>query len=304
MVSRTDVKRLPTWFKIRLTTTKSSSSVRNVIENKKLHTVCSSAGCPNRSECWNAGTAAFMILGNLCSRNCAFCAVPKGRPQDVDWDEPARVAEAVCALGLRYAVVTSVTRDDLPDGGAALFAATIKAIRARQPGCRIEVLIPDFQGCSTCLDTVLAAGPDVLNHNLETVPSLYPAVRPQADYERSLRLIARASAAGVVTKSGLMVGLGEETGELLSVFRDLLGAGCSMLTLGQYLQPGRTSLPVERFYHPREFDELRGQALSLGFRSVSAGPLVRSSYHAAEQGTTDPAERINFKEIQENILEK
>src|SRR5512135_896074 len=194
MVSRTYIKRLPTWFKIRLTTTKSSSSVRNVIESKQLHTVCSSAGCPNRGECWSAGTATFMILGNLCSRNCAFCAVPKGRPQDVDWDEPARVAEAVSSLGLRYVVVTSVTRDDLPDGGAALFAATINAIRERQPGCRIEVLIPDFQGSNACLDTVLAAGPDVLNHNLETVPSLYPAVRPQAEYQRSLRLIARAAA--------------------------------------------------------------------------------------------------------------
>ena len=283
MISRTNAKRLPTWFKVRLTTTKNSSSVRNVIESKKLHTVCLSAGCPNRGECWNAGTATFMILGNVCSRNCSFCAVPKGRPEEVDQDEPIRVAEAVGALGLRYLVVTSVTRDDLPDGGATHFAATIRAIRERQPGCRVEALIPDFQGCSVCLDMVLAAKPDVLNHNLETVPSLYSAVRPQADYQRSLQLIARAARAGVVTKSGLMLGLGEETGELLSVLHDLRRAGCTMLTLGQYLQPARTGRPVQRFYHPREFDELREQALLLGFRSVSAGPLVRSSYHAAEQ---------------------
>jgi lipoyl synthase len=288
MESRINAKRLPTWFKIRLTTTKNSSSVRNVIDSKKLHTVCSSAGCPNRSECWNAGTATFMILGNLCSRNCAFCAVPKGRPQDVDREEPTRVAEAVCSLGLRYAVVTSVTRDDLPDGGASLFADTICAIRLRQPGCGIEVLIPDFGGCTTSLNTVLGAGPDVLNHNVETVPSLYPVVRPQADYKRSLRLIARAAAAGAITKSGLMLGLGEEPAELLSVFQDLRDAGCLMLTLGQYLQPARTNRPVHRFYHPREFDELREQALSLGFRSVSSGPRVRSSYHAAEQGTVGP----------------
>jgi lipoic acid synthetase len=284
MISKTNAMRLPTWFKVRLTTTKNSNSVRSVIESRKLHTVCLSAGCPNRGECWNAGTATFMILGNVCSRNCSFCAVPKGRPEEVDRDEPIRVAEAVGALGLRYSVVTSVTRDDLPDGGAAHFAATIRAIRKRQPGCLIEVLIPDFQGCSVCLDTVLTAQPDVVNHNLETVPSLYSAVRPQADYQRSLRLITRAARAGAITKSGLMLGLGEETGELLSVFHDLRRAGCTMLTLGQYLQPARTGRPVQRFYHPREFDELREQALLLGFRSVSAGPLVRSSYHAAEQG--------------------
>jgi lipoic acid synthetase len=282
MQSSRNATRLPTWFKIRLTTTKNSSSVRNVLESKKLHTVCSSAGCPNRSECWNAGTATFMILGNICSRTCAFCAVPKGRPRNVDRDEPNRVAEAVFALGLHYAVITSVTRDDLPDGGAELFAATIRTIRCRQPDCGIEVLIPDFQGCKASLDTVLAAGPDVLNHNMETVPSLYAQVRPQAEYKRSLELLARAASGGAVTKSGLMLGLGEGTDELLSVFRDLRVAGCRILTLGQYLRPGRSRRPVHKYYHPDEFGELRRQALSLGFDRVVSGPLVRSSYHAAE----------------------
>lgn len=275
-------KRLPHWFKIRLTTTEQSSVVRNLVQEKKLNTVCRSAACPNRTECWNSGTAAFMILGNLCTRRCRFCNVPKGRPADPDVDEPARVAEAVAALRLNYAVITSVTRDDLPDGGAAIFAATIKAIRAKSPDCRVEVLIPDFQGSESSLRTVLAVKPDILNHNMETVPSLYSRVRPQADYRRSLELLQRAAASGAVTKTGMMVGLGESDDQILDLMRDIRQTGCSILTLGQYLRPGKQNLPVERYYHPDEFEELRQQAVGIGFTQVVAGPLVRSSYHASE----------------------
>ncbi len=287
MHSEKMTKRLPTWFKIRLAATKQSSLVRNVLHDKKLHTVCKSAACPNRTECWNAGTATFLILGNRCTRNCGFCNVPKGNPGTVDPDEPQRVAEAVSALGLRYAVITSVTRDDLPDGGAALFAGTIRAIRSTSPHCRIEVLIPDFQGSEAALRSVLAAGPDVLNHNLETVPSLYSRVRPQADYRRSLELLKRAASAGLTTKSGLMLGLGEGREELLQVMQDLYDTGCSILTLGQYLRPGKMHLPVEKYYDPGEFEDLRTHGVTMGFRQVVAGPLVRSSYHAEKYGTCE-----------------
>lgn len=275
-------KRLPAWFKIRLSTTEQSAVVRNVVQEKKLHTVCKSAACPNRTECWNSGTATFMILGNICTRGCRFCNVPQGRPEGLDHDEPGRVAEAVAALGLRYAVITSVTRDDLPDGGAGIFAAAIQAIRSASPDCGVEVLIPDFQGSEPALTTVLAAKPDILNHNLETVPSLYARVRPNADYHRSLELLERGAASGALTKTGLMLGLGESVEEILDVMRDVRGAGCSILTLGQYLQPGTRHIPVEKYYHPDEFEELRQQALSIGLKHVVAGPLVRSSYHASE----------------------
>jgi lipoic acid synthetase len=281
MDSQANTKRLPTWFKIRLTTTKEFSTVRNVIQTKKLHTVCKSAACPNQAECWSSGTATFLILGNVCTRNCGFCNVPKGKPTLPEQDEPQRVAEAVAALKLTYTVITSVTRDDLPDGGASLFSDTIRAIRATSPGCRVEVLIPDFQGYEKSLAAVLAAKPDVLNHNLETVPSLYPRVRPQADYHRSLELLERAAIAGAVTKTGLMLGLGEGIDEVHAVLRDVRQAGCSILTLGQYLQPGKKHLPVEKYYHPDDFTALRDRALGLGFRQVVAGPLVRSSYQAA-----------------------
>lgn len=279
-----NTQRLPTWFKIPLTTNRQSAIVRHVVHGKKLNTVCTSAACPNRTECWNSGTATFMILGNVCTRNCGFCNVRKGRPHALDQDEPRRVAEAVAALNLRYAVITSVTRDDLPDGGSGVFADTIKAIRTTSPGCRIEVLIPDFQGSESSLKTVLAAAPDVLNHNLETVPSLYSRVRPRADYQRSLRLLEHAASSGATTKTGLMLGLGEEIEEITAVVRDIHRAGTSILTLGQYLQPGRHHLPVQKFYHPEEFQELRRYALSIGLKRVVAGPLVRSSYHAAEIG--------------------
>ena len=284
---RSQPKRLPPWFKVRLTAGEQLTSVRSLVRAKKLHTVCQSAACPNRNECWSSGTVTFMILGNTCTRGCRFCNVPKGVPLDLDRDEPERVADAVAALDLTYAVVTSVTRDDLSDGGAEIFGRTIEAIRRRSPGCRVEVLVPDFQGSETSLKTVLAAKPDVLNHNLETVPSLYFRVRPQAVYKRSLELLKRAKANRAVTKTGLMLGLGEGKEEILAVLRELREAGCSLLTLGQYLQPTRTHLEVEKYYHPDEFLELREQALGLGFRRVASGPLVRSSYHAEKYGTAD-----------------
>ncbi len=262
--------------------------VRGLMRESVLHTVCEEARCPNLWECWNRGTATFMILGDICTRSCGFCAVKTGRPSDLDWDEPRRVAEAVRAMGLKHAVITSVNRDELPDGGATVFAQTIRAIRALNPECRVEVLIPDFQGCDVALATVLAVAPDILTHNTETVPRLYPAVRPQARYERSLELLQRADAAGAVTKTGLMIGLGETVGELLDVCADLRRVGCDILTVGQYLQPTREHLPVSRYYTPEEFDHLRERARALGFTHVEAGPLVRSSYHAEEQAASVP----------------
>ncbi len=277
-------KRLPPWFKIRLTANERLSDVRSLIRDNNLHTVCRSAACPNQTECWNAGTATFMILGNVCTRGCRFCSVPQGIPEGLDRDEPHRVARAVSSLKLNYVVITSVTRDDLPDGGASMFAETIKAVRAMKPGCRVEVLIPDFQGSEASLKTVLDANPHVLNHNVETVPSLYPRVRTHAGYQRSLELLKRAHRYGAITKTGLMLGLGETIDEVFSVLHDLRKMECSILTLGQYLQPGKNHLPIEKYYHPDEFDMLRHKALSLGFRYVVAGPLVRSSYHAEKYG--------------------
>jgi lipoic acid synthetase len=230
-----------------------------------------------------------MILGDVCTRSCGFCAVKTGRPTDLDRDEPRRVAEAVAAMNLLHAVVTSVNRDELDDGGAAVFAETIHAIRRAKPDCAVEVLIPDFQGSEAALMTVLAARPDLLNHNTETVPRLYATVRPQARYDRSLEVLRRAKTAGAVTKTGLMVGLGETADELLAVFADLRGAGCDILTVGQYLQPTREHLPVARYYDPSEFDALRDHAVRLGFAHVEAGPLVRSSYHADDQATSAAA---------------
>ena len=283
MPSREEQQRLPAWFRIRLSTTQKWNRIRNAVDSRNLHTVCRSASCPNKTECWNAGTATFMILGDICSRSCGFCSVPKGIPANADHDEPRRIAEAIADLGLTYAVITSVTRDDLPDGGAGVFAATIRAVRSRVPGCGIEVLVPDFQGSHAALQTVLAALPDVLNHNLETIPSLYARVRPQADYRRSLSLLQQAAACGAMTKSGLMLGLGEGREELIATLHDLRAVGCSILTLGQYLRPGRHHLPVEHYYHADEFRELRQLALNIGFRHVAAGPRVRSSYHAGTE---------------------
>jgi len=277
-------RRLPPWFKVRLTTNDQFKQINSLIRANKLHTVCRSAACPNQTECWNAGTATFMILGNVCTRGCRFCNVPKGNPEGLDTEEPARVAEAVNALKLKYAVITSVTRDDLEDGGAVIFAATVRAIRAKSPVCQVEVLIPDFQGAEASLLTVLDSKPDVLNHNLETVPSLYTKVRPHADYFRSLTVLARSEKYGTITKTGLMLGLGESIDEVRKVMGDLQSIGCSILTLGQYLQPSKEHLPVEKYYRPDEFTMLRDEAIAMGFQRVVAGPLVRSSYHAAEHG--------------------
>jgi lipoyl synthase len=284
MQARERSKRLPPWFKIRLTTSDQFKQINSLIRSNKLHTVCRSAACPNQTECWNAGTATFMILGNVCTRGCRFCNVPKGKPEGLDTEEPTRVAEAVNILKLKYAVITSVTRDDLEDGGAGIFAATVRAIRAKSPVCQVEVLIPDFQGAETSLLTVLDSSPDVLNHNLETVPSLYPKVRPHADYFRSLTVLTKSEKYGTITKTGLMLGLGESMDEIRKVMGDLQSIGCSILTLGQYLQPTREHLPVEKYYRPDEFTMLRDEAMALGFQRVVAGPLVRSSYHAAEHG--------------------
>ncbi len=279
----TQMTRKPHWLKVKLSGGEGFAAVRELVARGGLHTVCQSARCPNIGECWAQRTATFMLMGNVCTRSCTFCAVEHGMPLPLDPDEAERVAEAVAILGLKYAVITSVTRDDLPDGGAGHFAATIRAVRARRPGCKVEVLIPDFGGAAAALDQVIAAQPDVLNHNVETVPRLYPVVRPQADYRRSLALLARAAEAGLLTKSGLMVGLGETVEEVLATMEDLRAVGCRMLTVGQYLQPSTRHLPVHRFVPPQEFERLRAAGLAMGFSHVEAGPLVRSSYHAAQQ---------------------
>jgi lipoic acid synthetase len=273
-------QRLPSWFRIRLGKNERLAQVRTLIRGNKLHTVCQSAACPNQNACWNAGIVTFLILGNICTRSCRFCNVPKGIPAQVDEDEPVRVAQVVMALSLKYVVVTSVTRDDLGDGGAGSIAATVHAIRSHSPLSTIETLIPDFQGSPDALSTLLNARPDMLSHNIETVPSLYDKVRPQASYERSLQVLSYAAERGFASKSGIMLGLGESINEIIDVMRDLRTVGCSVLTLGQYLQPGKRYLPVVTFYHPDVFEYLRTVALSLGFQKVESGPLVRSSYRA------------------------
>ncbi len=261
--------------------------LRSLIRERHLNTVCEDARCPNIGECWGAGTATFMILGDVCTRNCKFCAVRTGLPSEYDLDEPRRIAEAVRELGIRYAVITSVDRDDLEDGGAFIFAETIRRIRANSPAVRIEVLIPDFRGNLAALRSVIQAGPDVLAHNIETVARLYPLARAGSSYRRSLHLLRHAKSFGVkaVTKSSLMLGLGESREEVLESLQDLCSHGVDIVTLGQYLQPTRDHLAVDRYYAPQEFDELKAYALSLGFRHVEAGPLVRSSYHAEKQSS-------------------
>lgn len=271
----------PAWLKVKLPNDEAYFSVSALLEKRGLHTICRSARCPNIGECFSQKTATFLILGNTCTRTCAFCAVAKGRPKAPSPDEPGRVAEAASLLGLRYAVVTSVTRDDLPDGGAAHFASTINALREGIPGLRIETLVPDFAGDADALDTVLAARPDVLNHNIETVEALYPAIRrPAAGYRRSLDVLARAGRRGFTTKSGLIVGLGETEADLRRTLRDLRTAGVELLTIGQYLQPTAAHAPVVRYYAPGEFAGLKTEALAAGFAGVESGPLVRSSYRA------------------------
>ena len=276
--------RKPDWLKRRLPAGETFNQVRELIEAGRLHTVCQEAKCPNIWECYSHRTATFLIMGERCTRNCRFCSVAAGPPGPLDPQEPARVAEAVERMGLKYVVVTSVTRDDLPDGGAGHFAATIHEIRRRLPGAEIEVLIPDFQGDPAALETVLRARPDVLNHNIETVPRLYSRVRPQADYRRSLELLRRAGeiAPGIPTKSGLMLGLGERPEEIRLTLQDLRAVGGRILTLGQYLQPSPEHLPVEAYVPPDDFENWRTVALEMGFSEVASAPFVRSSYHAKE----------------------
>ena len=275
----------PSWLKAKAPVGKNFHNLKKLARGLGLHTVCESAQCPNIGECWDHHTATFMLLGDICTRRCGFCAVPKGRPEAIDWDEPRRVAEAVGTLGLRHAVVTSVNRDDDNVGGAKIFAETIRQIREVVPECRVEVLIPDFQGLEEPLRIVLEAKPNVLNHNTETVPRLYRAVRSGARYKRTLDLLANAKKWDpvTVTKSGVMVGIGEETVELIEVFRDLGERGVDILTIGQYLRPSKDHLPMTRYYAPAEFVSLKEEALKFGFKHVESGPLVRSSYHAHEQ---------------------
>jgi lipoic acid synthetase len=284
LVSIESPVRRPEWLRAPAPAGGNYRELKQLVQSLKLHTVCESAACPNVGECWNRRTATFMILGNVCTRRCGFCAVKKGAPLEVDYDEPRRVAEAVAVLGLRFAVVTSVNRDDRKDGGAELFAMTIRAIRDRVPGCGVEVLVPDFQGSHAAMDIVMEARPDVLNHNTETVPRLYRQVRLGARYERSLDMLryAKSISGRTPAKSGLMLGLGETRQEVLQVLRDLRASNVDIVTLGQYLRPSPRDLPVVRYVAPEEFAEYRAIGREIGFTHVEAGPLVRSSYHAAE----------------------
>lgn len=274
----------PVWLRAPAPVGENYRNLKHLVETLKLHTVCESAACPNIGDCWNRKTATFMILGNVCTRRCGFCAVQKGAPLAVDYDEPRRVAEACAALGLKFAVITSVNRDDRKDGGAELFALVIRAIREKVEGCGVEVLVPDFQGSHAAMDIVLEAAPDILNHNTETVPRLYRQVRLGARYERSLDMLAHVKRTNpkIPTKSGLMLGLGETIDEVLAVMRDLRASEVDILTLGQYLRPSPKHLPIIRYVPMDEFADLKRRGYEMGFRHVESGPLVRSSYHAAD----------------------
>jgi len=277
--------RLPEWLKVKMPGSPRYIELKNLMRNHQLHTVCEEAHCPNIGECWGRGTATFMILGDICTRRCHYCAVTTGRPAGIDLKEPGRLAETVKLMGLRYCVITSVNRDDLPDGGAFIFAACIKKIRAEVPGCKLEVLIPDFEGSKTALQKVVAARPDVLNHNIESTRRVFPRVRPRGNYQLSLELLAQAKelVPTMVTKSGIIVGMGETRDELVETMRDLRRVDCDLLTIGQYLRPSLKHIPIDRFYTPAEFAHLREIGEALGFKNVASGPLVRSSYHADEQ---------------------
>ena len=275
--------RLPPWFKVRLESGPRYLAMKGLVKGLRLHTVCEEARCPNLWECWNGGTATFMILGEICTRSCGFCAVTTGKPSGLDLDEPRRVGEAVKILKLSHAVITSVNRDELEDGGASVFAETVREIRRQVPECAVEVLIPDFQGSPEALSLVINAKPDVLNHNLETVPRLYSRVRPQAKYQRSIELLRTSRIAGLATKTGIMVGLGETAEEINKVLQDLASIRCDIVTIGQYLRPTRDHLPVERYYSPEEFGRLKDLGERIGIPRVESAPLVRSSYHAAGQ---------------------
>jgi lipoic acid synthetase len=276
---------IPPWIRVRVTEGESFNELKQIVRAGRLHTVCEEARCPNIFDCWSRRTATFMILGDVCTRACRFCAVTSGRPSELDLGEPLRVAESVAELGLKHAVITSVDRDDLRDGGAGIFARTIRAIRRRSPGTTVEVLTPDFQGDLDAVSTVVEAGPDIFNHNTETVPRLYSSIRPKAVYANSLALLrhVKALAPHMVSKSGLMVGLGETEDELLEVFRNMREHDIDVLTVGQYLRPSKKHAEVVRYYRPEEFAHLKAMALEMGFGHVEAGPLVRSSYHADEQ---------------------
>ncbi|MBM3947747.1 MAG: lipoyl synthase [SAR202 cluster bacterium] len=278
-------RRLPEWLKVRAPGGPNYIELQGLLRGASLHTVCEEARCPNIGTCWERRTATFMILGDICTRACAYCAVTSGRPTGLDLNEPVRLAETVERMGLRYAVITSVNRDDLPDGGAFIFAQCIHQVRKRLPDCKVEVLIPDFCGNWDALTRLMDAKPDTLNHNIETVRRVFHRVRRKGDYDRSLELLARAKAMapGGVTKSGMMVGLGETWDEILQTMRDLRSVDCDLLTIGQYLRPSERHIALARWYTPQEFDELRREGDALGFRHVASGPLVRSSYHADEQ---------------------
>jgi len=280
-------RRLPSWFKVRIQQGSNYLDIRHAVDQRGLHTICEEARCPNIWECWNNRTATFLILGDICTRRCHYCAVKTGRPEGLETEEPARIADAVHTLTLRHAVITSVNRDDLSDGGASIFVETIKQIRYKVPSCTIEVLIPDFQGKASALASVMEAGPDILNHNIETVSRLFPTIRPQGKFDRSLELLKGAKQRGGLTKSGLMAGLGETMGELREAMAELRKVECDILTIGQYLQPTKDHEPVHRFYTPEEFQTFKIVGLDLGFRHVESGPHVRSSYHA-EQQTGNP----------------
>jgi lipoic acid synthetase len=275
----------PNWLRVKLPQGKEYHRLKTILRSANLHTVCEEAICPNIGECFGQGTATFLILGDVCTRRCNFCAVTKGHPSTLDEDEPERIARVVKQIGLRHVVITSVTRDDLPDGGAKIYARTIRSIRTYNPTCTIEVLIPDFKGSEEALEIVLEEYPDILNHNLETVPRLYPDVRPQADYEFSLSLLEKVNVIhpGYTTKSGLILGMGEEYDEIIDVMKDLREVDCDILTIGQYLSPGKEYIPIKRYYHPDEFKCLKYEGEKMGFKHVESGPLVRSSYHAAAQ---------------------
>jgi len=288
--SRTSPRRktLPPWFKVRFRPGPHYQEIRQLMDTHRLHTICEEARCPNIWECWNNRTATFLILGHICTRRCHYCSVTTGRPSPVDREEPQRVADAAKLLKLRHAVVTSVNRDDLPDGGAALFAETIQQIRQENPTCTVEVLIPDFQGRQADVEVVMQAKPDIFNHNIETVPRLFPSIRPQGKYGRSLDVLQWAKAMGGRTKSGLMIGLGESNDEIRQVMWDLREVGCEILTIGQYLRPTLQHAPVSRYSTPEEFERFKQEGVALGFQHVESGPLVRSSYHAEEQTHGSP----------------
>lgn len=278
-------RRLPDWFKVKAPSGPNYLELREMLRESQLHTVCEEAHCPNIGGCWERKTATFMILGDVCTRACAYCAVTSGVPSGLDLQEPARLAETVVRMGLRYAVITSVNRDDLPDGGAFIFAQCIHQIRKKIPDCKVEVLIPDFDGNWGALGVVMAAEPHTLNHNIETVRRIFPRVRPKGDYDQSLELLSRAEVAsfGAVTKSGIMVGLGEKWDEIIETMMDLRAVGCKLLTVGQYLRPSLKHVPLSKWYTPEEFNRIEEEGYALGFSHVASGPLVRSSYHADEQ---------------------